>query len=405
MDRPIRPTSDYTWWQILSVAGLLISVAVTVLSEGVATAMRESRPGSVLQFRPHDARALARSADLALVARDRMGSDLAAVRNDARLALTYDASLPGAWRSLAATMPDGSAAQFKLLLFAQQLSRRDALTQLALLQWHVDHGDVAGALIHYDIILRTTTSYDPLLFPILASVKEPAVRQALVARLVVAPWRRRFLAYMVNAAPPNIMQAELLATMRRLGPLADRDIVAAQAASSALAGDYALGLRFYRLIAPDQIANTVRDGQFDASDGVPPFDWALDTDGPLVVNRQTVEGQGRLEMSAERGDGGRAARQLLTLTPGTYRVSAATGPIDGYVAGTPYMSLSCASAATPLATIEGHPAATRIAGDAVVPAGCPVQWLELGMRQDAGGGRSGTTIADVSVAPSVRHPG
>lgn len=379
---------------------VLFGSAIAVVCSGVATGLRNRRPAVALQFAPADARALSRMADTSLLIEDGQLRNPGEPRRYARAALTRDATLPAAWRVLGLTSLDRSALSIKLLETAQRLSRRDAPTQMALMELAVGRKDILGALGHYDILLRISSAYDAVLFPMLVNAStDPQIRQVLGQQLLRAPmWRRRFLAYMVNAATPYPVQAELFSAIAKGGKaFPDSDIVASQATNSALGGHYAIARHLFGLVAPGEVAQRLRNGGFDKDGGVPPFDWQFDTDGALTVAVASFGRGRRLEIISERGDGARAARQLLFLTPGRYRLAAQVGAIEGEPAGSPYMTITCADAGTPLVTVEMQAKAGRAAGIVTVPNSCAVQWLELGMRQDPNGARAAAWVDGVAI--------
>jgi hypothetical protein len=379
---------------------VLVGSAVAVVCSGVAAGLRNRRPAVALQFVPGDARALSRMADTSLLVENGQLRDPSEARRYARAALARDATLPASWRILGLIAPDGSALSIKLLETAQRLSRRDALTQFALIELAVGRGDILGALDHYDILLRISSAYDAVLFPVLLGAStEPPIRQVLGQKLLRAPmWRRRFLAYMVNTATPYPVQADLFSAIAKGGrSFPDSDIVASQATNSALGGNYAIARHLYGLVAPSEVTQRLRNGGFDKDGGVPPFDWQYDTDGALTVAVASFGPGQRLEIISERGDGARAARQLLFLTPGRYRLAGQVGAIEGESVGRPYMTMTCADAGTPLLTVDTQPKAGRAAGIVIVPNGCAVQWLELGMRQNSIGTRAAAWIDGVAI--------
>ena len=393
-------TSEWPRWMLGLWLVVLVGSAIAVVCSGMAAGLRDRRPAVALQFFPSDARALSRIADTTLLVEDWRLRDPSKPRRYARAALARDATLPAAWRVLGLTLPDRTALSIKLLETAQRLSRRDAPTQLALIELAVGRGDILGALGHYDILLRISSAYDAVLFPTLVGAStEPQIRQVLGEQLLRAPmWRRRFLAYMVNAATPYQVQADLFSAIAKGGKaFPDSDIVASQATNSALGGQYAIARHLFGLVAPGEVAQRLRNGNFEKDGGVPPFDWQYDTDGALTVAVASFGPGRRLEIISERGDGARAARQLLFLTPGRYRLAAQFGKIEGEPAGSLYMTMTCADAGTPLLTINTQPKAGRAAGIVSVPSGCTVQWLELGMRQDPNGTRSAAWVDDVAI--------
>lgn len=394
-----RRSPAWSRWALAAWMILLAGSAIVVVLSGFTTALRNQRPAAALRFLPGDARALARRADETLLIGNANTADFSRAVAYARDALAHDATLPAAWRIIAIQFPDGSPQQIRLLKVAERLSRRDVPTQLALLELQVQRNDIVGALRHYDVILRVSSAYDALLFPVMAGASsEPQVRQVLSRQLLQAPmWRRRFLSYMIGAGVPYDVQADLFAAMAQSGTLPERDIVAMQATNSALGGQYAAARRLYGLIAPADAARPFRDGGFEKDGGVPPFDWQLDTDSGLSVTIVASSEGRRLEIISERGDGARAARQLVSFSPDRrHRLMARFGVIQNEAAGTPYMQMTCAQGGALLAAFNARAGTTRFGGDVDVPSACPIQWLELGLRQNPWGERAAIWIDGIT---------
>ncbi|WP_462208905.1 hypothetical protein [Sphingomonas citri] len=383
-------------WLIVTWGAVLLATAALALLSSVAALTREQRPEMILAINPRDALARARQSELLLT--QSPGDQRAAqrARTAARAALSSDPTRVAAWRSLAVAERDNDRAN-RLLLIAQWLSRRDPLTQLGLLEYKVQHGDVDGALQHYDNILRVSTVYDGVLFPVLAFAgTDPGVQPALVARLARAPaWRRRFFSYLANSNTPYRTQAIIYSAIARHGQLTDRDIVGLQATNATLGGNYSVGAALFRLADPAASRLLLRDGDFTGRGGIVPYAWALEDDGFLHVATTTVGGRTRLELESPRGDGGRGARQLVQLPPGRRRIQAAIGQIEGEGAGTVYAALSCAQGGPIDDASEARAGVGRITVAADVPQGCYPQWLEFGLRQSASGDRVGAWVSGV----------
>jgi hypothetical protein len=407
MRTPRVRLSDKSWWSLVAWSGLLAGTASLVVVTGLANGLRNARPDAALALTPDDARALARRADTTLLAGSLSPANVGRARADARAALTRDATLPAAWRVLGLTEKDGSPASVRLLQTAQTLSRRDVPTQLALLELQVRKGDIVGALKHYDIILRISTAYDPMLFPVLAgAMVEPQILVPLSRRLAAAPmWRRRFLSYVVNAGTSFEGQSQLFTALSRTGAPVERDIVAASATNSALANQFAVAWQLYRLVAAAEAGQRLRNGGFEKTGGIAPFDWQLETGGPLNVVIAGSEGQHRLEMGSVRGDGGRAARQLLTLSPGRYRVRARFGTLDSQGAGLPNINVICADAPGSIAVAQATTGRDLIEVKGTVPTNCQYQWLELGLQLDRQGAETAVWIDGVVVDPVSEKAG
>lgn len=381
---------------------MLAAFAVLVGASGVAAALR-STPEAALNFNPYDARALAEYASELLLGGQGKVTDRGQALIYAREALARDATLPVAWRTLALISSERPYESVRLLRIAETLSRRDVPTQLALLEHQVQKGDILGALRHYEIILNVSTAYDQVLFPVLAAAsKEAPIRGALSRQLLRATlWRRRFLSYIVNSSTPLETQADLFAAMANAGRLPDRDIVAAQATSSALAGQFPVAERFYRLVAPAEASRSLRNGGFEEDGGVAPFDWSFDTSDSLDVAVEPTSSGRRLEITSPHGDGARAARQLLSLPAGRYRLTARSGELRGQVGGSARMTLACAQGSRLLGSFESSRQPDRFGGEVTVPASCQTQWLELSLVQNPNGEADAIWIDDVAIVSAV----
>ena len=115
--------------------------------------------------------------------------------------------------------------------FAQRLSRRDLSSELWLIEDAVRRGDVAEALRHYDIALRTQAGATDILYPVLARASvDPAIMPLLADRLLARPpWTDSFVVFLANATDQPAMVAELFERLQRRGltinPLAQSTLV------------------------------------------------------------------------------------------------------------------------------------------------------------------------------------
>lgn len=94
----------------------------------------------------------------------------------------------------------------RLFLHSERLSRRNLITQLWAIEDAVARDDVAGALRHYDIALRTAPRMAEVLFPVLKSAStDPAIRTGLIRTLSGKPlWAGDFIDYVSdNSADPQ----------------------------------------------------------------------------------------------------------------------------------------------------------------------------------------------------------
>ena len=386
-------------WTVLAWGLVLLSLSALVILSGLSTAIRQRQPSLALRLMPSDAIASAYLADRLLIGAGEDKSALVRANRYARNALTKDPTLVTAWRTLALTRGQKANGDISLLRFSESLSRRDVPTQLALLEWEVQKGDIRRALHHYDVILRISTAYDSLLFPVLAGASsEVEIRRALGDRLAHAPmWRRRFFSYLANSGVPFLSQAEIFEEVGRSGPILDADIAGMQASNAVASGRYPEAKRLSRLAWPGEAQRPLRNGDFEGTEATPPFDWQLDSDGPMNVAIGDAAQGRRLEITTPRGDGGPAARQILYLPAGTHRFHADFGSLEGYELGEPYAWVICAAGSKPLITVEASKGKASLTGAFRVGDNCPVQWVELGMRQNPRGEPTGVWLDSANI--------
>lgn len=162
--------SSREWGARIFLAIVILAIGWAGVSQSIASVLQKSDPAVAYRFTLNDGRVTAilarslsgvdaRPADRALA--DRLGRK--ALRQDptavvAVSTLGFDAQLRGQ-----------TAEAQRLFGYAEALSRRDLQTQVWAIENSVAQGDVAAALHHYDIALRTSPDAQAVLFPILAS--------------------------------------------------------------------------------------------------------------------------------------------------------------------------------------------------------------------------------------------
>ncbi len=319
-----------------------------------------------------------------------IGSDadratLIRARQDAIAAVEREPASVQAVRTLALidAQDNHLASANQLIDYAQTLSRRDLATEMYLIERFVQAGDINGALTHYDHALRTSRKSADVLMPVLTqAINEPSVR-ARLAELLLAnpPWRYEFFSRVLTGASDLgvledfIQQAGLRtgepggATFTR--QLLDRLIAARR---------YGEAFTAYRYATGGAALPLVRDGGFETANAIPPIEWWFSDDASLYAVREAVAGAGgryALRIIAKDGGGGVAARQLLMLPVGHYRLTGRLGGAEAEAAKVD-IRLACAAGGQPIAT-----GTYTITGD--VPRGfdvpmtiarnCAAQWL------------------------------
>lgn len=308
-----------------------------------------------------------------------------------------------------AFLGDVASARRQMLL-AERLSRRDAPTQMWLIEDRVAADDLAGALLHYHRALQTSRSARDTLLPVLAeAADDPAVVLALVPYLAAPKrpeWWSDFLGRFVERTKAPAALARIAAALR-LNPDDDTDrarllaILAKQAELGDAAGARALYFRSLRRPAPWPM---VTNGDFERDHGLPPIDWQISEQSGsagVVEPRDGAAGQGALTLSGSEGR--EAARQLLALPPGSYRLSAVVGSVREGLVAPPTIAVLCVAAPQQSLLNQPFPLsrdAVRMGAAFTVPAGCGSQWLLLSGGSSLGSSSEEPWIDQIAIRPN-----
>lgn len=394
----------------MAVAGVFVLLAgwLTLTVSGTA-AIRGRQPDRALTFMPWDARALTARAERRLATIGITPATIAASRRDVIAALGRDPTVVAAWRTLALTeaASNRKTAASNLMRVSERLSRRDLPTQLWLIEEQVARGNVAGALVHYDIALRTSlASYDTLIPVLVAAASDPNVVEPLGRLLATRPSWSNFFYYKLSQSPPPPQQAARLLEVARLGgPLNNPEMVGVLMARMIADGGYASALRVYAMQAGTKGGPTkgLVDGDFDSSGAYPPFDWEFANAPELGAEiRQDAAATGRVLTAFATADrAGMAARQLLVLPAGARQLRFRAGRTEAPAAKLTWRMFCAGTEATPLLTLPvdlGNPQAVQRAM-LTIPPGCPAQWILLEVAADDPG-LSEAWVDAVAVAPA-----
>lgn len=325
---------------------------------------------------------------------------------EARAALNRDPTSVIAARSLGqiAALHNDLPRADRLFAYAEQLSRRDLLTELWMLEAQVRQGRVAGALVRYDRALRTNAAARPTLFPVLVLASgDPNVAPKLGGLLASRPpWGADFLAVMAESphVPPNVLAAAVERAHLAVAVPAERAALAATIRRLADAGAYELALRVFRQAIGGTDAGLIRDGGFEREPLLPPLDWSLAGEADLSATREPAANGMGLELRAENGRTGELARQLLVLSPGAYALSLVQAGAGPDPLARAVVAIGCANREAPLLTLPlGAAQRTRSIARFTVPMQCPGQWLTIAAPDGLGDGpdRAPTVVDDVVV--------
>lgn len=371
---------------------------LAVLAAAVGTASVAATLGSVLKttnpvrahvLAPWDGQITARLAEQQFL--DERSSRLH--KFDARLAqraLRQDpTAIPAATTLGLQAQLNGELAQARrLFAYAEALSRRDLPTQLWALEDAVTRNDIPGALLHYDIALRTSKRAYDILFPILAdALSDSDIRKELVRSLSKRPlWAPLFIEYAsANASDPRSTALTFLALSRNgyLVPPLARELLVQRLFAKGLFED---AWSYYTALQPQLTRKASRDSRFGADLANPTiFDWQNKAANGLSASFHP----GLLEIAAPSGVGGILVQQVQMLPPGDYQLTGHSITVDQSAESLPYWAVICQNGqelgrvVVPRSSEANGNFTARIA----VPATCPAQTLALFARpsDDASG--------------------
>lgn len=383
MPAPLNWRSS-VWMKTVAVL-LVLLVGILAVRHSTGLALAAKRPELALRLDGENALVQAEAA-LALV---KSQPDADSRRKARALALGALQRDPGNVDALAALgmSSDNPKQVTAAFTAAERLSRRNLITQLWMIENAVAKEDVASALRHYDIALRTSRSAPAILFPVLVNATtDDALLPEIARTLARRPlWGGLYLQQLAQSGPDRGRIARLFATLKRQG------IATGLAADSALydrlleAQLFEQAWAVYAADHPGASRDMIRNGLFAEEVVNPtPFDWQL-SDNEFVNARteQVSASKGQLVFTTSAGEGGEVAKQMLVLAPGTYTAEVGVSRIDAPDAAAPYLRMTCLPSG---AELLRKPLALQGMSGAPfsVPAGCPAQTLVL-MVQPAGG--------------------
>lgn len=400
--RPRRRRSTTEWIVRGTLALAATALGYVSVASTVGYANRASSSESARRLAPWDGRVTAALASR-LSGIDGDASDLPRAGRLAHEALRQDPTAIGAVTALGLVDEQSKrgAAAARLFEYSNALSRRDLPTQLWKIESAVSRGDVAGALRHYDIALRTSRHAPDLLFPVLVSaIADPAIRAALVRTFRGRPaWGPLFVEYAASNGPDPHVTSLLFQDFQRGGirvaPVAQTVLIDTLASRGALDDAWL----YYRAVRPNSDRRRSRDPRFDAELSMPTvFDWRIADDSAINGSIQRGDDGGLVDFSAPPGVGGKVVQQLQLLPSGRYRLSGRAANLAALGSDSPYWVATCQNGRE-LGRIN-VPGTGGFSGAIDVPAGCTAQMLMLVLRpSDASGGTTGQ-IERLEIVPA-----
>jgi len=397
-----RSTTE--WGGRIMLALIATGLGYGAVSHSYAYSIRRSAPERAHRLAPGDGRITA------LLSEQRSGTeataaDRAAADRVARMALSQDATAVSAAATLGinAALGNATGQARRWFNYAQRLSRRDLRTQLWFIEDSVTRNDIPGALHHYDIALRTSRVANDLLLPVLsAAISTPEVRAAMVDKLSSHPiWTASFIGFAAVEGPDPQATAQLFRALPASVLISD-DARAVLLDRLVRAGKLGEAWDFYQSVHPGVRRDQSRDADFIANPSAPSlFDWNAINDDSVTATIQRGASGGVATFEAVQTAGGVALRQAQMLPPGNYTLMGQSSEIAQPAGSRPYWSLSCANGQE-LSRIDLPDSVQmtgRFGGRFRVPAGCPLQYLQLIVRpSDVSAGVRGQ-IDNVQIAP------
>jgi hypothetical protein len=345
-----------------------------VPEKGFAIAPGDGRLGAMFAYKLWTERSGPTQRNKAVeIARDALINEPLAVQAVATLAL--DAELHGR-----------SAEAKQLFAHSDDLSRRELMTRLWLIEEAVRHEDVASAVRNYDIALRTSPKTFDILFPLLAGgLAEPPISKALVSTLAQRPiWGEAFIRYLSSSGPEPLRTAHffrLLITNRVAVPQVDQaGIVNALVTSNAFEDAWA----YYRTMRSSVNRHQSRDPEFSQQLTAPTaFDWTPRmSDAGLTATIERTDTSGVFDFAAPATVGGIVLEQLQLLPPGRYQLAGRSTGIEETPQSAPYWLLVCTDGRELGRVVLANASKNngRFEGTFVVDTSCPAQVLRLIVR-------------------------
>lgn len=289
--------------------------------------------------------------------------------------------------------------------YGLELSRRELRLHLSRIEEAVSAGDVATALRHYDLALRTSSEANEMLLRTLAAaLVEPRIRESVTAILQSRPtWSANFIDT-AAAGERNPEGAALFFADRRNAALPISEEQRGKLVGALLKHrKFDQAWRYYASFRKDARRDMSRDGTFeDLAIGTNPLEWRQG-DEPALGSAIVPDAKGgSIVLAAPAGIGGVVAAQTLLLPAGTYRLSGRYEGVRVPANARPVWTITCPDGAVAARIPVGGEAAgtTAFEGLFSVSGQCPSQDLALEVRPvDVAGGVSGT-IRSVFVRPA-----
>lgn len=404
---PLPQRTSIEWGARVALAATMAGLGYGAVTHALAYSIRGHAPERAYALAPWDGRMAA------LLSQKLSGPEASAtdrIEGDrlARNALRHDPTAVAAAATLGinAEIRGDRAAALRSFAYSQMLSRRELRTQLWAIEHAVGRNDIASALYHYDVALRTSRTAPDFLFPVLASaIADAPIRVALANRMAARPaWNDLFISYVAGNGPDAQVTAAFLAALnQRRIPVSD---MATAAIVTRLLSEnhFDTAWAYYAAITPGVDRHMSRDPNFTANHAIPSqFDWMPVTDSGVSAAIQQGDKDGLFDFMVPTSLGGTVLRQTQLLPQGTYALTGRSANIEQSGKTSLYWRLSCVDGRE-LGRVVVPPSAKKdgaFSGQFTVPADCPHQQLTLVVQPSEEPAGVGGQILNVQLRPIV----
>jgi len=290
-----------------------------------SSAMAVYSPERALALNPFNAGVKASMANDLVYATGDARQTTAAARLS-REALGGDPTLAGAYRMIGLDNARRGKPVKPAIMAATYLTRRDYVANLWLIQDAVKRGRMDQAMSDVDATLRTSLRGQALLFPILGkAVAEPDMRPQFTRLFRANPdWLPNFLSYYVGTKQKAAPLAKIILPIRKDLPPSYRPLDQTLIGMMIGQQDFDAARAYARAIDPnaDGDRKLMHNARFEEEGPFPPIDWHLIRDSAYGSDIEKGAKGNKLIVVSDEERPNLVARQLVQLTPGTYRLSA-----------------------------------------------------------------------------------
>ncbi len=180
----------------------------------------------------------------------------------------------------------------RAMVLADAVSRRDAPTQLLLIEYAVERGDVPGAVTHYHRAMAVHPELEKVLLPILAQAISGAdVRTAIAPYIALpAPWSLAMLNAGLASANARDVASLVLPIARSVGSKPFEDTIARLLSKLAFDGEFPMATRLAKAIWPDLDASSFAVTEATSDPRLGSLSWSLAGGGAMVASANNAGG-------------------------------------------------------------------------------------------------------------------